>query len=85
MNQREANYYRAVRDANRQAWNAINDLVALQREYNALDYGNDLPDLEDEADNVITRQMVGSVVFDTANAFVTLLGTGHATNMAKLL
>lgn len=28
---------------------------------------------------------VGAVVFDTANAMVAVLATGHATNMAKLL
>ena len=58
--------------------------MALQREYNALDHGNTLDDGEG-SNTGVTKEEVGAVVFDTANAMVTLLGAGHATNMAKLL
>jgi len=81
---RQSDYITEARAANRQVWDGINALKALQREYNALDYGNTLPDGSGENDG-ITRAEVGAVVFDTANALVTLLDTGHATNMAKLL
>ena len=81
---RQADYISEARAANRQVWEGINTLKSLQREYNALDYGNTLPDGSGENDG-ITRAEVGAVVFDTANALVTLLDTGHATNMAKLL
>lgn len=81
---RAQDYISIARQNNRQLWDALNNLVALQREYNALDYGNTLPD--GEGDNTgITPQEVGAVVFDTANALVTVLNAGHATNMAKLL
>lgn len=74
----------AVRQNNQAIWNALNNLVALQREWNALDYGNTLED--GEGGNAgYTALEVGAVVFDSANAFVAVLGAGHATNMAKLL
>lgn len=81
---RGQDYITIARQNNRQLWDALNNLVALQREYNALDYGNTLPD--GEGDNAgITPAEVGAVVFDTANALVAVLNAGHATNMAKLL
>ena len=81
---RQSDYISEARAANRQVWEGINTLKSLQREYNALDYGNTLPDGSGENDG-ITKSEVGAVVFDTANALVALLDTGHATNMAKLL
>ena len=81
---RQSDYISEARAANRQVWEGINTLKSLQREYNALDYGNTLPDWSGEND-WITKAEVGAVVFDTANALVTLLDAGHATNMAKLL
>ena len=81
---RQADYITEARAANRKVWDGINALKSLQREYNALDYGNTLPDGAGENDG-ITKAEVGAVIFDTANALVALLDTGHATNMAKLL
>ena len=81
---RQADYITEARAANRKVWDGINALKSLQREYNALDYGNTLPDGAGENAG-ITKAEVGAVVFDTANALVTLLDAGHATNMAKLL
>ena len=73
-------YVNAVREANRAIWDGINTLITLQREYNALDYGNTLGTVAG-----YTATQVGAVVFDTANAFGTVLASGYATNMAKLL
>lgn len=81
---REQDYITAARAANKAVWDGINALVALQREWNALDYTGTLPDGEGENAGY-TKAEVGAVVFDTANALVALLGTGHATNMGKLL
>jgi hypothetical protein len=81
---RTQDYITLVRQNNKAIWDGINNLVALQREWNALDYGNTLGDGEGENGGV-TAAEVGAVTFDTANAFVTVLGSGHATNMAKLL
>jgi len=81
---RQADYITIVRQKNRALWDSLNELVALQREWNALDYLNTLE--PGEGENVgITSAEVGAVVFDTANAFVTVLNAGFATNMAKLL
>lgn len=81
---RSQDYITLVRQNNRALWDALNNLVALQREWQALDYGNTLPD--GEGDNAgITPPEVGAVAFDTANALVAVLNAGHATNMAKLL
>jgi hypothetical protein len=78
MSQQEE-YVAAVRAANKQVWDGINNLVELQRQWNALDYGHTL------TLTGYTAAEIGAVVFDTANAMVTVLGAGHATNMAKLL
>lgn len=81
---RSSDFITEARAHNRAVWNGINALVALQREYNAQDYGNTLPD--GVGDNAgITKVEVGSVVFDTANALVAVLNSGHATNMSNLL
>ena len=81
---RPQDYITLARQNNKQLWDALNNLVALQREYNALDYGTTLPD--GEGDNTgITKAEVGAVVFDTANALAAVLAAGHSTNMAKLL
>lgn len=81
---REQDFYTLARQHNTAIWNAINDLVALQREWNALDYGNTL-DPGVGANDGLTAQQVGAVVFDTTNAFLAVLAQGHATNMARLL
>ena len=81
---REQDFITLARQHNKNIWDGINALVAMQREWNALDYGNTLDDgLGENAD--YTAAEIGAVVFDTANAFVAVLGQGHATNMAKLL
>lgn len=81
---RGSDFITLARQHNKNIWDGINALVAMQREWNALDYGNTLDD-GDGANSDYTAAEVGSVVFDTANAFVTVLAAGHATNMAKLL
>jgi len=73
-----------ARQHNKAIWDGINALVAMQREWQALDYGNTLPDGEG-ANSEYTADEIGAVVFDTANAFVAVLAAGHATNMSKLL
>ena len=81
---REHDYYTLVRQANRDVWDGINQLKALQAEWNALDYTTNLD--PGAGENLgLTKAELSSVVFDTTNAMVTLLGSGHATNMAKLL
>lgn len=81
---REQDFISEVKAANRQIWDGINQLKSMQREWNALDYGNTLdPGVGDNQG--LTALEVGAVVFDTANALETVLGAGHATNMAKLL
>lgn len=80
MAQREAEYVAAARAANRAIWDGINQLVALRREWQALDYGTSLDEVEG-----IPAAAVGAVVFDTSTALEAVLAQGHATNMAKLL
>jgi hypothetical protein len=81
---REQDYYTAARQHNQAIWNALNNLVGLQREWNALDYGNTLDDGEN-TNAGLTKTELGAVVFDTTNAMLGVLAAGHATNMAKLL
>lgn len=81
---RGQDYITIVRQKNRALWDSINELQALQREWQALDYGNTLPDGEGDNAGVVPLE-VGAVVFDTTNAMIAVLNAGHATNMAKLL
>ena len=81
---REQDFYTQARNNNKAIWDGINALVAMQREWNALDYGNTL-EPGAGANEGLTDVEVGAVVFDTANAMVGVLNAGHATNMAKLL
>jgi len=77
----QQDYIEQVKAANKQVWDGINNLVELQKRWNALDYGNTLVD----ATGALTALEIGAVVFDTANAMVAVQAAGHATNMAKLL
>jgi hypothetical protein len=81
---REQDYITMARHHNKAVWDGINALITLQREWNALDYGNTL-DPGVGSNEGITALHVGAVVFDTANALAAVLAQGHATNMAKLL
>lgn len=81
---RGQDYITMAREANRAVWDGINDLVALQREWNALDYASTLESGVGSNEG-ITALEVGAVVFDTATALAGVLAQGHATNMAKLL
>lgn len=65
-------------------FDAIGELKKMQSQWNALDYGNTLPN-GDGVNAGITSAQVGAVVFATADAFETLLGQGHATNLASIL
>ena len=81
---REQDFYTLARQHNKAIWDAINELVGLQREWNALDYGNTL-EPGAGANDGLTKTEIGAVVFDTTNATLAVLASGHATNMAKLL
>lgn len=81
---RQQDFISEARNATKAIWDGINALVALQREWNGLDYTNTLSDGEG-VNTGYTKAEVGAVVFDSANAFVTLLGEGHATNLSRLL
>ncbi len=81
---RPQDYITVVRQANQQVWDGINALVELKREWNALDYGTNLPDGAG-ANSGILKTDVGAVVFASADALVAVLDGGIAGNMAKLL
>lgn len=77
---RKEEFVADARRLNRAIWDNLNQLRALQREWNALDYGTTLGDGAGAP-----AADVGAVVFDTVNALDATLAQGHATNMAKLL
>lgn len=81
---REQDFINDVRTLNRQLWEGINGLKALQREWTAKDFGNTL-DTGTGENLGITGADVGAVVFATTDAIIDILNTGHATNCAKLL
>ena len=81
---RQQDYLSLARQSTKKLWDAYLELKKMQEEWNALDYGNTLANGEG-ANEGYTKAEVGSVVFDTINAMETLMGQGHATNIAKLL
>jgi hypothetical protein len=82
---REQDYITTVRGHTTAIWNAMQALLALQNEWNALDYSNTL-DAGAGANLGIAAADVGAVVFDTANELkLRIIDTAHKTNMAKLL
>ena len=78
---RQDEYKALVRAKNKQIWEALRDLQALQSEWNALDYLNTLVTEPTEP----TAAEFGAVVFGAADALEATLAGGVATNMAKLL
>lgn len=81
---RHQDYITEARQNARKLWDAVNELKALQLEWNSLDYGNTLTDGEGENEGY-TKTEVGSVVFATTDAILTLFASGHSTNVAGLL
>lgn len=82
---RQDDYCTEVRDASRHLTSAINELLSLQKEWHALDYGNALKQENFEGENAaILPGDVGAVVVDTANALEALMQAGHGTNVYKL-
>lgn len=81
---RQQDYITEARNAAQQLWDAILTLEAMQSEWNAQDYSNELPDGTGANDGYAAAE-VGSVVFDTANAMRAVLNAGHATNVTNLL
>jgi hypothetical protein len=66
-------------------WEAQRELIALQAEWNALDYGTELTNADFTGDNEgLTATNIGSVVFDTANAMQLVFNAGNATNIARI-
>lgn len=74
-----------ARENTQALWNAYHNLIGMQDEWNALDYGNAL--VAGTGDNLgITKTEVGAVVFDTvAEIKLRIFDTAHKTNLAKLL
>ena len=70
-----------VREAARALWKAHNDLNALKKEADALNYGQTL---ETDVDEPTAAELL-AVAYDTNNALATMLASGHATNLAKVL
>lgn len=84
---REQDFISIQRDAARKIYDGINTLKESQREWNALGYGDNL-DAGSGENAGITKELVGPVVFDTANALDAVLtanGNAHLANLAKLL
>jgi hypothetical protein len=82
---REQDYITIARGHARNIFEGINALLAMQNEFNALDYGNTLDDGVGENEGILADD-VGSVIFATADELkLRIMDTGHKTNLAKLL
>jgi len=83
--EREGLFITETRRHTKAIWDAYNALKALQIEWNALDYGNTL-DAGSGPNAGISGADAGAVVFTTTDELtLRIFGTGHATNLAKLL
>jgi hypothetical protein len=83
-NQKQA-FINTVRDAATKRWEYQQTCLALQAQWNALDYGNTLTNADFTGDNEgLTAANIGSVVFDTANADQATFNAGNATNVARI-
>ena len=82
---REIQYINEARSYVRTFWDAYHKLLAMQTEWDALDYSNTLdPGVGDNEG--LTSSEIGSVVFDTTNEIkLRIFDTAHKTNLAKLL
>lgn len=81
---RDQDYISEARAVAKSIWEAKAKLDQLKAEWVALDYANDLADGTD-ANAGYTAQDVSAVVNTTNAALDSLLSSGHATNLAKLL
>lgn len=80
---RQSDYISLVRQSATEFLIAHDKLLNAQREWNALDYSSTLTDFSG-ANEGLTKEQIGSVVFDTANAFDDVLTAGHATNLHRI-
>lgn len=81
---RQVEYINEVRAHARAIWAATLALKALQSEWNALAYGDNLTNGEGQNEG-ITKDEVGAVAFATTDAIIAVFNAGSATNLAKLL
>jgi hypothetical protein len=84
MAQREQYFITEARLANKAIWEGIATLQRLQREADALDYGNTLDDGAGDNASILAADVL-AVVYSTKDALLVPLAAGHATNMAKIL
>lgn len=83
---RQSDYVTEVRRAAKQLWDALNELEALQPEWQALDYLNTMTDAAFQGENAgLDAAAIAAIVFTTADALRALLNTGHGTNLARAL
>jgi len=83
---RRQDFITEAREAARKLWEAQNDLLTLQKEWNGQDYSNNLVAGDFTGENEgLTAANISSVVFDTANAIQADFDAGHATNVTNLL
>lgn len=83
--QRQQDYYTQVRQANREAWNAMIKLVGYQREWQAQNYTETLGPGTGENSGLVASDL-SAVIFEAADAVAAVLATnGYSTAMTKLL
>lgn len=87
--QRQSDFVSRARINARKIFEGWTDLLAQQKQWNAGAYGvagaNEIPVATTGANEGIGAALVGAAVFDTADALTTLMNTGHATNLERIL
>lgn len=86
---RQSDFVTHAREFARMVFDGWVGLAGLQKQWNAGAYGvgaaNEIPTATTGENEGITAAQVGSAVFDTADALTTLMNTGHATNLERIL
>jgi len=82
----KSDFITSSRQAARDLWNAYQQLLQYQAEWNAQDYTNTIEPDDFEGENAgLTVGNMSAVVFDTTNAIAADMAAGHATNVTNLL
>lgn len=79
MTQKDIDFVNLVKANTKQLWIALNGLRNAQRQWNASNYTNTLPN------DIVPAAQVSAVIFDTLNVIDAALTSGHQANLANLL
>lgn len=83
---RQEQFVAEVRLATRKIIDGYNELEALKKEWDALDYATTIPEAGVEGDHAgINRAAIADVVGTSRGALASMMAAGNATNLHKVI